>query len=100
VRRWIRILALGLTIGCGDGTFIISVNTGVILGDPRCRGDGGQFDLRQQGGLTVLVVITSNTRIIVNSGLGTCDDLTADTRVEVAGRQREDQIVATSVTVQ
>jgi hypothetical protein len=98
MRRLGALPLLGL-LGCGDGTFIISVNTGQIAGDPRCVGDGGEFDLRESGGLTVLVVITSSTRIIVDSGPGRCNDLFADSAVEVSGRQRGDRIVASEVTV-
>lgn len=92
------LLGLGLA-GCGDGTFIIRVNSGVIVGDPRCQGAGGQFDLREPGGLEVLVVITSSTRIVVaGGGTGTCTDLSANTPVEVSGRRSGDRIVASSIT--
>ena len=91
-------LAVALA-GCGDGSFIIVFNSGVIVGSPRCDGPGGQFDLREQGGLQVLVVITSSTRIVVSSGGGTCDDLRAGQPVEVSGRDSGDRIVAETVTV-
>ena len=102
--RGLRRLVLALTISlaaCGNGTVIVIVNTGVILAAPQCRGSGGQFQLREQGGLVVLVVITSNTRIIVaGGGTGTCSDLFADTPVQVSGHQSGDHLVASSVTVQ
>ena len=100
---WIRTLALALAIalaGCGDGVFIISFNSGVIVGDPQCSGSGGQFNLRNQGGLQVLVVITSSTQIVVASvGGGTCNDLFAGAPVEVSGRDSGDHIVASTITV-
>jgi len=96
----VGLLAIGLS-GCGNGTFIISVNSGVIVGDPRCASAGGDFQLRDQGGLVVLVVITSTTRIVVASGgSGRCTDLFAGSAVEVAGRQSGDRITATEITVQ
>lgn len=93
-------LAGAMTLaGCGDGVFIISVNSGTIVGDPHCRNNGGQFDFRDAGGLQVLVVITSTTRIFVSSGTGSCGDLFAGQTVEVSGRQSGDRIVASQVTV-
>ena len=99
VRR-LRRFALACSIalmGCGDGVFIISFNSGVIAGSPACRGAGGQFQLRDQGGLQVLVVITSTTRIFVSSGTGVCRDLVAGQPVEVSGRQSGDRIVASEI---
>jgi len=88
-------------VACGNGTFIISVNSGVIIADPRCVGSGGDFQLRQQGGLVVLVVITSTTRIFVSSGgPGRCTDLFANTAIEVSGHQSGDRIIAGTITVE
>lgn len=98
VRRLV-LAALVALAGCGDGVFIISVNSGVIVGSPQCRGARGEFDLRQQGGLQVLVVITSSTRVIVSSGTGSCTDLRAGQPVEVSGRDGGGRIVASTVTV-
>lgn len=95
-------VALGVSLAaCGGGVFLISVNSGVIVGQPRCQGPGGQFQLRDQGGLVVVVVITSNTRIVVASGgPGSCSDLSADIPVQVSGRKSGDRIVASSITVE
>jgi hypothetical protein len=101
--RWIRraAIALGLSLAaCGDGLFIISVNSGVIVGNPACRNDGGQFQLHDQGGLTVLVVITSNTKIIVAGTTGTCFDLMPNASIQVSGHQNGDQLVAGSITAE
>jgi hypothetical protein len=86
-------------IACGDGVVIINVNsTGVIAAPPRCDRPAA-FDLRDQGGLTVLVVITSNTRIVVaGGGAGTCHSLAAGDAVEVSGRRNGDRIIAGVVT--
>ena len=93
-------LACLLTLAaCGDGVLIISVNSGVIAGAPQCTGSGGQFDLRNTGGLQVLVVITSSTHIIISSGTGSCTDLSAGQPVEVSGHDSGGHIVATSITV-
>ena len=91
-----------LLTGCGsDGVFIISFNAGTIDGDPSCRNNGGQFDLRNQGGLLLLVVITSDTSIILaNGNRGTCNNLAANEHVQVRGPQQGTNITAQSVTVQ
>lgn len=99
--RWMRraAVALGLSLAaCGDGLLIISVNTGVIVGNPSCQNAGGQFQLRDQGGLTVLVVITSNTHIIVAGTTGSCFDLPPNASVEVSGHQSGNHLVASSIT--
>ena len=98
----VLVLAVGLTLAaCGDGFLFVSVNTGVIVGTPTCQGSAGQFHLQNQGGLVVLVVITSNTQILfAGSGTGNCSDLAPDAHVEVSGRNSNDRIIASSVTIQ
>ena len=102
--RRLRVLTLiaGLTLAaCGDGFVFISVNTGVIVGTPTCQGSGGQFQLQNQGGLVVLVVITSTTQILfAGSGTGSCSNLVADAHVQVSGHGGNDRIIASSVTIQ
>jgi hypothetical protein len=102
--RWLRRLSLALAVSlaaCGDGVVIVSLNSGVIVGNPRCEGPDGQFRFRDQGGLVVLVVITSSTHIVLASGVtGSCVDLVPDIGVEVSGQQRGDRIVASSITVE
>lgn len=99
MRRAAVALGLGLA-ACGDGLFIISVNSGVIVGSPDCQDVGGQFHLRDQGGLVVLVVITSNTHIIVAGTTGSCFDLMPNASVDVSGHQSGNQLVASSITAQ
>jgi hypothetical protein len=100
---WFRRAALAFALllaACGDGLLIISFNSGVIVGAPQCSGAGGQFNLRDQGGLQVLIVITSSTHIIVSGGgTGSCNDLFAGDPVEVNGRDSGDHVVATTITV-
>lgn len=96
-------LCLGsLILGCGGGTtFIFSFHSGTISGSPSCGANGGQFNLNQQGGLLVLVVITSNSTIILSNGShGTCRDLSTNTPVVVNGQLQGDRITARTVTVQ
>jgi len=96
-------LALALLLaGCGsDGVFIISFTAGTIDGAPTCRNNGGQFDLRDQGGLLLLVVINGDTSIILGNGnRGTCQDLASNTQVQVRGPQKGTNITAQTVTVQ
>ena len=89
-----------LLVGCGsDGVFIISFNSGIIAGDPSCRTDGGQFNLRDQEGLVLLVILTSNTHIVVGGTPGTCRDLNPNAPVKVGGPRDGDRIRAQSVQV-
>jgi hypothetical protein len=93
--RLLAALALSLA-ACGDGTFVVSFNSGVIAGAPRCAASGGQFDLRDEGGL-VLVIITDGTDIFVAGRVGTCSDLLDGARVDVEGQQSSGEIIATSI---
>jgi len=102
MKRGLAALALAcLLVGCGsDGVFIISFTAGTIDGDPTCRTDGGQFDLRDQGGLVLLVILTSSTQIVVGGSHGTCKDLNPNAPVRVSGPRQGDSITAQSVQVQ
>ena len=95
-------LALACVLfGCGsDGVFIISFTSGTIADDPACHGHDGQFDLRDQQGLLLLVIINTNTLIFVGSGQGTCHDLGRNDSVNVRGPRQGNQITAQSVQVQ
>ncbi len=90
-----------LLVGCGGGGLIIvSFTSGIIDGDPTCRGTDGQFNLRDQEGLTVLVVINSTTLIFVGNNPGTCRDLSRNDAVTVRGPRQGDRITAQSVQAQ
>ncbi len=97
LRRAAAALAL-LLAACGDGTLVVFVNSGVIAGSPRCGSTGGEFDLRDDGGL-VLVLITDGTDVVVAGRVGGCTDLFAGAQVSVEGRRSGGQIIASSVTV-
>jgi hypothetical protein len=90
-----------MLFGCGsDGVFFISFASGTIADDPTCRSNGGQFNLRDQGGLLVLVIINSDTLIFVGSGQGTCHDLGRNDPVNVRGPRQGSQITAQRVQVE
>src|SRR5215471_10033821 len=102
MRRLGRVLMLFLAVigaGCGDTAVLFSVNSGTIVDSPLCHGTSGSFTMRDQGGLVVLVVVTSSTRVLISGGtLGTCADLVPDSHVGVTGLQRGDRLTARSVT--
>jgi len=90
-----------IALGCGDGVFIVAFNSGTIVSDPFCGSGAGHFDLQNQGGLVLLVVITSNTKIFAANGTpGRCGDLTAGAFVGVRGPRRGTQVTAESVSLQ
>jgi hypothetical protein len=92
------LLLVLIGFSCGDGSFIVQFNSGTIVSDPSCRNGGGRFNLLDQGGLTVLVIINADTVIFISSGAaGACTDLSAGARVEVSGRQTGTTITAQSV---
>lgn len=98
-RALVALLLACLLGGCGSDVVFISFNSGIIIGDPSCRTGGGQFNMRDQGGLVVLIIITSNTKIVVGNIQGTCNDLNPNAAVKVGGPREGDQIKAQSVQV-
>ncbi len=101
-RRLLPAAALLLaSLGCGDGTFVLIVNTGTIIRDPFCGPGGGAFEMRDQGGLVVFVSIDSNTTVFLRSGsIGSCSDLSAGAVVDVSGTGDDDRISADEVRIQ
>jgi hypothetical protein len=94
-------LVLVLLLGCGDGVVLITFNTGTIVDDPICEGRMGRFDLREQGGLVLVVLVNDGTQIFLATGFrGSCADLTADALVQVRGPRTGDTVTAQSVQVQ
>lgn len=95
------ILLTAVAVGCGDAVVIFSVNTGIIASPPSCGSGGGQFNLQNQGGLLLLVVINSDTVIVNPAGHPAhCSDLTVGAHVQVRGPQQGGQITARSVNLE
>ena len=89
-----------LLAGCG-GTVIISVNSGLVLADAACHNGGGQFDMRNDSGLLLLVVIGEGTVVFLSSGAtGSCANIHAGARARVSGNTKNGQINANQVQLQ
>ena len=98
----LRALLLAMLLAaCGEGVVFISVNFGTVIGAPTCRNGSGQFDLRDQEGLVLLVLIDSDTRIIAaNGGTAGCTDIAAESQVQVRGPRDGTTLTAQSVQLQ
>jgi|SRR5579862_7602347 len=85
--------------GCGsDGFVFIAVNTGFVVSGDACD---GQFNMRNNGGLTLLVVVGSGTPILLPSGVvGTCADITSGSQVSVRGPTQNGRVNATQVQLE
>lgn len=91
-------LLLALVAACGDTQFIFAVRNGTVVDDAACSGPGGSFGLRDQQGLTVLVVISDDTNVFFASGGGArCSDITRGTMAEVRGVEDSGTIEAESI---
>jgi hypothetical protein len=91
-------LLLAVTLSCGDAVVIFSTNFGTVVSDAHCTHGGGNFDLRDQQGLVLLVVIDSGTAIFLSSGAsGTCTDLVRGAEVEVRGENSQGEFDAREV---
>lgn len=93
------LLACAFGSGCGDdGLIVVSFRSGVVVGDVDCGAGGGSFDLFDQQGFTVLVIITDDTDIFLASGnFGTCDDIGRRTAVQVRGPEDNGTIRAQTI---
>jgi hypothetical protein len=95
--RWL-VLFFALGAACGDVNFFFVVRTGTVEADADCTGSGGSFGLRDQQGLTVLVVITDDTNIFFASGgSARCSDVTGGAVAEVQGDEKNGTIEAESI---
>jgi hypothetical protein len=93
-------LLLGLSLGgCGsDGFVFIAVNTGFVVSNGACD---GQFDMRNDGGLTLVVVIGSGTSIFLPNGTpGTCANIHSGARASVSGATENGRVTAKQVHLQ
>ena len=98
--RALLVAAIALTAGCGDVDFVFIVRTGTVTNDAACSGTGGSFGLRDQQGLTVLVVITEDTKVLFASGgAAACGDITRGAAAEVRGEDDGGRLVAQSVII-
>ncbi len=89
-----------IAFGC-DGDVIIIVNTGTVVSTPVCHPDGGSFNLRDQTGLLLVVLIDSDTEIFNAAGMReACTDLAAGSHVQVRGDQHGSQVTAQTVNVE
>ena len=86
---------------CGDdGVVFVSVNLGTVASDPDCGPGGGRFDLRDEQGFVLLVLINSTTTIFLSNGAsGHCTDLAAGASVQVRGSNDQGTIDAQEVRV-
>lgn len=102
LRSTLLAMLLGLLVlGCGDTSVLFFVNTGTVASNATCSAGHGRFDLLQQGGLVILVIITSDTTIFrVNGSFGTCTDLSAGIHVAVHGTDSGGQINAREIDLQ
>jgi hypothetical protein len=83
--------------GCGGngGFVLILVNTGFVVSSGACD---GSFDMRSDGGLTLLVVIGSGTPIFLADGtLGTCANIRPGSQVSVRGPTQNGRVTANQV---
>ncbi|HVM95607.1 MAG TPA: hypothetical protein VMT89_04425 [Candidatus Acidoferrales bacterium] len=85
---------------CGDAIVFVSVNFGIVTGPPTCGSNGGQFNLREQSGLVVVVIINSGTHIFTASGqTAQCGDVAPNSQVQVRGHQQRTTVTAQSVQI-
>ena len=97
---WVVALALA-ALSCGnDGVILFRTNLGAVDSDATCMGSGGQFPLRQQEGLIVLVILDDDSTVVLADGtLGACGALKAGIRVSVRGAADGDRIRAHEVHI-
>jgi hypothetical protein len=100
-RAGLALAALAVLAASCDGVVFVSFNSGIVIGDPICRDRSGQFDFRNQEGLTLVVIISDSTNIFYASGGGaSCNDLGPGAPVQVRGPQEGERILATDVRLE
>jgi hypothetical protein len=101
IKRAVLAAFLLAAVSCGDGVIIFRTNFGTVAGTPTCSGSTGHFDLREQSGLLIVVVINSDTRVVLVGGsLGTCSDVHDGNTVRVQGNEDSGQITAREVQIE
>src|SRR5262249_46318663 len=98
----ILMIVLGLVFGCGDnGIIIVQTNFGTITSNATCDSHGGQFPLRQENGLIVLVILGDSSKIFLSNGIqGSCGNLTAGSHATVQTHDQHPPLHATEVRLQ
>ena len=83
--------------GCGgdDGFIFIAVNTGFVVSNGACD---GEFNMRNNGGLLLIVVIGSGTPVFLPNGtLGSCANILPGSPVSVRGPTQNGRVTANQV---
>ena len=99
-RVLLALLLLSLSLGgCGDSGFIfIAINSGVVLSNGAC---GGEFNMRNDGGLLLIVVIGNDTSILLANGApGSCANIQPGTQASVRGPTKSGRVTASQVQLQ
>jgi len=100
IKAFLAMVVLSLTLGgCGnDGFIFIAINTGFVVSDSACD---GQFNMRNEGGLLLVVVIGSGTPILLPNGIvGNCANIMPGSRVTVRGPTENGRVTANQVQLQ
>jgi hypothetical protein len=86
-------------LACGDDVSIFfRTNLGTVDSDATCANNGGQFPLREQSGLILLVILDDSSSVILANGVtGHCPDVRAGTRASVRGHDEQDRFLASTV---
>lgn len=99
--RLIPCAALVLAVAsCGtDVSISFRSSSGTIVDDAPCDGDG-DFPLREESGLIVLVVVDGDTDIRLASGFAaSCDDLVEGVEASVRGPEEGGRIRADEIEI-
>jgi hypothetical protein len=85
--------------GCGDDVSLsVRFSSGTVSETAQCGGSGGRFQLRQQDGLTVTVLITEDTTIVrADFSPASCADVVKGEQVSVRGADDGGRIRADEV---
>ena len=97
-----RFLAFSVALaGCGsDFAFAVRFTSGTIVDGADCDGDDGRFDLREDGGLVVVVIVDGDSRIRhLDGSPAACDDLNEGTEASARGPDEDGGIRAREVNI-
>ena len=92
-------LALTVAMGCGsDAIIIFRTNLGTVDANATCGAHGGQFPLREQNGLVIVVILDDSSSVLLANGIqGSCSNVTAGSQASVSGKQENGALHATQV---